>query len=90
MDQGGYPSEDIRVRMAKALNRCKALRPIWATRPLTQAVAAKARVLRNCAFAGLVYGLRTLYTNDNWTRRIDALEINCLRKGARNQFHTRV
>ena len=78
MDERGDPGEEIRVRLAKALGRCKALRPIWASGTLTKKLAAK--VLRSCVFSAMIYGLHTLYFGQAWERRLDAMQIRCLRR----------
>ena len=64
--------------MARALGKCKALRPIWATKSLPRKLAA--RVLRSCVFSGLIYGLHTMYFSTSWEHKLDALQIRCLRR----------
>ena len=78
MDDGGDPGEEIKVRLAKALRKCKALRPIWATRSLPKLLAA--RVLRSCVFSGLLYGLHTMHFGRSWESKLDAMQIGCLRR----------
>ena len=48
MEEHGGPVEEIRVRLGKALARCRALRPVWATKSLSKKLAA--RVFRSCVF----------------------------------------
>ena len=77
MEARGDPGAELRLRLAKALNKCKALRPSWATKPLPKLLAA--RVFRSCVFSGLIYCLHTVHFEDTWANRIDALHIRCLR-----------
>ena len=78
MDEGGDPGEELRIRLARALGKCKALKPIWATKSLP--VKLTARVLRSCVFSGLIYGLHTMYFGRSWEHKLDALQIGCLRR----------
>ena len=66
----------MRVRLSKALGRCKALRPILAAKALPKQLVA--RVLRSCVFSGLIYGLHTLYYSTGWEHKLDAMQIRCL------------
>ena len=68
----------MQVRLSKALRRCAALRPIWGSRSLSRRVAA--RVLRSCVFSTLLYGLHTMYFTTGWEKRLDAMQIRCLRR----------
>ena len=80
MDERGDTGEELRVRLARALAKCKSLKPIWSAKSLTKQLTA--RVLRSCVFSGLIYGLHTLYFNQegHWAHKLDAMQIRCLRR----------
>ena len=90
MDERGDPTEEVNTRVRKALHRCQALRPIWATRSLPKQLTI--RILRSCVFSGLLYGLHTTWLSQINAQRIDALQLKCLRRalGIRSTYASKV
>ena len=86
----GHTEVDVREKMKKALARCKALRPVWAASNLTSTQAI--RVLNSCVFSALLYGLHTLYLTEGLEKRLDALQIRCLRRalGIRSTYASKL
>ena len=78
LNDWGHTEEELSVRLAKALALCKALRPIWATKSLEAKVAV--RVLRSCVFSSLIYGLHTMVFTNSQEKRIDGMQIRCIRR----------
>ena len=78
MNDWGHSDAEVASRLKKAQGKCKALKPIWASRALDRGLAI--RVLRSCVFSGLLYGLHTVYLTQGLSRRIDAFQIKCLRR----------
>jgi len=79
--ENGDPGPELRHRMEKALNACAGLRPIWRCGSLERKLAV--RVLTQCVFAALLYGLHALFYNRTWEKRVNALQVRCLRRAMR-------
>ena len=90
MSDRGWAEVEVKERTRSALARCKALRPIWAASNLTRVQAL--RVLKSCVFSALLYGLHTLYLTEGLERRLDALQVRCLRRamGIRSTYASKL
>jgi len=75
------PGPEIKSRIGRARAICTALRPLWGARALDRKDSMK--VLTQCVFSALTYGLHTLYAHKAWEARIDAFQANCARRALR-------
>jgi len=78
IDHLGRAGPEVRARISHAMARMTQLKPIWATRDFEMKL--KLRVLEQCVFGALLYGLHAMHLTELWKKKLDATQIRGLRR----------